>query len=362
MRDWTIELDDYVSGLAWSPDGTMLAASTSSGLVAVFDGEGGAERQYFRAHTAPVMQLVWSPANAMSTVGAVLASSAQDGTAKLWNPTSLIPDKQDGDLLATLECGANKSAWVDGLAWSPDGTVLATSSGKIVRLWKTDGTRLQSYEGFQRTVTALAWHPQRTSTSAEAGTENAAELAVASFGGVKFFQPSDAAPKAELALPSPILTLLYSPDATVLVAGLQENAVHFWRAPFHEETASAMRGYPEKISHLAFNALSTHLATPSSRGVIVWSFLGGGPEGTAPTVIEGHFARVTQVQFQHAGQLLASSDESGLVLVSSPLASARPLKAEMYQQEISHLAWSPDDRRLAVGTAEGIVDVWEVNV
>jgi WD40 repeat protein len=243
---------------------------------------------------------------------------------------------------------------VDGLAWSPDGAVLATSSGKIVRLWKPDSTRLQSYEDFQRTITALAWNPCKTSADAE--------LAVASFGGVKFFRSADAAPSSELSLPSPMLTLLYSPDATLLAAGLQENAVHFWRAPFHEDTASAMRGYPEKISHLAFNALSTHLATPSSRGVIVWSFLGGGPEGTVPTVIEGHFARVTQVAFQYAGQLLASSDESGLVMVSNPIAAARPLKAEMYQQEISHIAWSSDDRRLAVGTEQGIVDVWEVNV
>ncbi len=347
FQDWSIELDDYVSGLCWSPDGTMLAASTASGTISVMDALTGMESQYFQAHEQPIMALAWSPD------GKRLASAAQDGTAKLWNPHAIsqTDDPYDGELLAILEAGVSKHTWVEYIAWSFDGNYIATASGKRSRIWSADGTLVQSIESpFKRTISALHWHPYLL------------EFAVASFGGAALYTIDSTEPKTTLPLESSILALAWSPDATVLAAGLQENAVHFWRLPYAEGRESVMRGYPEKITRLTFDFKSRHLATPSGTAIIVWKFMGDGPEGTEPIVLEGHAGRVTQAKFQHRGELFVSGDETGAIILFSPNESKQPLKAETYQQEISQVVWSPDDKLLAVGTAKGVVDVWQVNV
>jgi WD40 repeat protein len=374
---WTIELDDYITSLVWSPDGSALAAATASGVIAVVRAHDGSTQQYIQAHDAPITQLAWSPD------GKQLASAAHDGVAKLWNPLNELPDHPQGNLIAVLPCTAHRHSWVEHLAWCAHGELLATAAGKHLSLWNATGEMICAAHDFARTISAIAWSPALQPLQSFT-------LAVASYGSVRLYDlaafvalvqstshdelreetqdklqaefthniPSSLHPATTLQLPSAALTLQWSPDGAILAAGLQDNAVQFWRAPFSDETSSAMRGYPEKISQLAFDASSTLLATPSSRGVIVWSFLGGGPEGTAPLVIEGHFERVTQARFQHNGSLLATADETGLILISQPSSSDRPLRAETYQQEISQLAWSFDDRWLAIGTAEGLVDVW----
>jgi len=355
--EWTIELEDYISGVQWSPDGLRLAASTVTGLVAVFDATTGEERQYFRAHVQPITRLKWSPrlhdsrqstSDGSSAGNTRLATASHDGTVVVWNPES---PRSEGEIVATLDCG-KKNCWVEQCAWSFDGNFLATAAGKIVRVWTHDGTLVRHYEHATRTVTDVAWHPTLH------------ELAVASYGGVSLYRIHEETPYCLLPMQTSLLALAWSPDGSVIAAGLQENAVQFWRLPFRDgdDAPSAMRGYPEKIRTLAFDRTGAHLATPSSRGVAVWEFLRGGPEGTTPIIIEGHFARVTQAVFQHKGHLLASADEAGLVLICQPTTNDRPLKAETYQHEVSQLAWSPDDKRIAIGTERGIVDVWQVNV
>jgi WD40 repeat protein len=346
--EWTIELEDYISGVQWSPDGSRLAASTVTGLMAVFDATTGSEHQYLRAHVQPITRLKWSPRlrNSTSDDSTRLATASHDGTAILWNPES---PRSEGEIVAILDCG-KKHLWVEQCAWSFDGNFLATAAGKIVRVWTRDGTLVRHYEHAKRTVTDLAWHPTLH------------ELAVASYGGVSLYRIDEETLYCLLPIQASILALAWSPDGSVIAAGLQENAVQFWRLPFHDgdDAPSAMRGYPEKVRTLAFDRTGAYLATPSSRGVAVWEFLRGGPEGTTPVIIEGHLARVTQAAFQHKGHLLASADESGLVLISQPSINNQTLKAEAYQHEVSQLAWSPDDQRIAIGTERGIVDVWKV--
>jgi WD40 repeat protein len=64
---------------------------------------------------------------AFSRDGRTLASSADDGTIKLWNLASM----QEAATLLHGHEGA-----VSGIAFSPDGNYLPTAGGGAVRLWK----------------------------------------------------------------------------------------------------------------------------------------------------------------------------------------------------------------------------------
>ncbi|KAF2190313.1 WD40 repeat-like protein [Zopfia rhizophila CBS 207.26] len=103
----------------------------------------GAVLQTFEGH------LDWVQAVAFSPDGKMLASASDDKVIKLWNTGA-------GAVLETFE---GHSSWVNAVAFSPDGKVLASASGdSTVKLWDT-GTRavLQTFQGHSSSVNAVAF-------------------------------------------------------------------------------------------------------------------------------------------------------------------------------------------------------------
>ena len=119
---WQIDTGDYVTDAAVSHDGALAAVGTGGGEVVVLDLETGAQRWRAAGHSGGVLAVAFSPRELL------LATAGQDGRTRLVDA--------DGVELASLP---GNGAWVDHLAWSPDGKLLATSSGRVLRLWTSSG-------------------------------------------------------------------------------------------------------------------------------------------------------------------------------------------------------------------------------
>jgi WD40 repeat protein len=104
-----------VSGLAFSPDGNLLAAGYEDMRVILYDAQTGEPIRVLRGHTGEVYGVAFSPD------GRLLASGAGDATM-LW-------DVETGARVHTLEVPAYK------VAFSPDGRLLATKDDAGVILW-----------------------------------------------------------------------------------------------------------------------------------------------------------------------------------------------------------------------------------
>ncbi len=324
-KHWAAQLDDYVIDLGWSADGSLLAAAASSGPVSLFASADGA-RVDLPGHDDGANCLAWHPSQPL------LATGGQDSKVKFWDTTT-------AQHTSSAEVGG---AWIEHLAWSPDGTKLAAAAGRQLAFLRADGSALHAFPLAPKTISAIAWQPAGGC------------LASAYFGGVCLWDADDFIAQKEFAYANGIHALVWSPDNRWLVSGNQDPSVHLWLPESTEEFH--MSGYEGKVKELSFDRDSHWLATGGGKDACLWDCTGSGPEGREPTMLP-HDAKVCAVAFQNAHGLLATASADGVVQIWSP-ERPKPLRATVKMPvPATKLAWSPDDRWIAVGSEKGVVYV-----
>jgi WD40 repeat protein len=211
----------------------------------------------------------------------------------------------------------------------------------VVRLWGADGALLREWTDHTSTVADLAWKPGRR------------ELAVAAYGGLTLYDPERDEPRARHTWKGSTLVIAWSPDGKYVATGDQDSTVHFWFSATGQDLQ--MWGYPTKVRELAWDPGSRFLATGGGPEVTVWDCAGKGPEGTRALQLQAHENLVSALAYQGSGPLLASGGADGLVAVWRPDRGRRAAAQTGFNVGITALAWSPDDRWLAVGTEAGTV-------
>ena len=349
-KTWAAQLDDFVIDLAWSRDGALLAAASQAGPLHLFAGPTGENRRELPGHDDGSNCLAFAPAAGSA---ALLASGGQDGAVKFW-------DAAAGQHLATAKLG---SAWVEHLAWrpappsqvpdsgaslpAPGSLLLAAAAGRDLVFLNPDASVSHRFKPAPKTLSALAWHPQ------------GGALAAAWFGGVCLWDADDFHAQREYVYANGINTLAWSPpDGRWLVSGNVDPSVHLWLP--EEDQEFHMSGYETKVRQISFDVTGTRLATTGGQDVCVWDCSGAGPEGREPAMLP-HDAPLVAVAFQHRHGLLASASRDGALQLWSP-ERAQPLRATVKMPApATKLAWSPDDRFLAVGSEKGVVYVLRVD-
>src|SRR6202035_5417189 len=142
---------NYVTSVAWSPNGKRIASASSDHTAKVWDASSGGHVLTYRGHSADVLTLAWSPN------GQYIATGSLDNTVQIWNPTS-------GAQVYTYH---GQSGAVFDLAWSPDNTRIASaSSDGTVKIWGAlTGNNLVTYTGPSSlrggiaASNAVAWSP-----------------------------------------------------------------------------------------------------------------------------------------------------------------------------------------------------------
>ncbi len=248
---WSQSIDDYVIDLSWSPEGSLLAAAETSGPITILDSEQGNKISKLSGHSFGTSQIGWSSA------GKFFASVGLDGFIRYWDLKHPVKE------VCSMKAG---STWVENLAWHPTNKCLATSAGKHLQLWNTDGELLQSWDNHKSAIADIAWSPTGDCVVA------------ATYGGLCFRFPDQPDRKRLFEWEGSTLKIAWSPNSKFIATGDQDSTVHFWKVEDGKDCQ--MSGYPTKVLPLAWDSTSRYLATGGSDKVIIWDCSGKGPQDT----------------------------------------------------------------------------------
>jgi WD40 repeat protein len=235
------------SRVAWSPDGTTLAAG-GTGALHLLHSDGQAVATVVGL-PSPILGLAWSPD------GTLLATGSADGLVRTYTASG----QQAGVF-------GGRGGAVNAVGWSPDGRLLATASADGgMRVYQSNHELLTTlFAGYHQTAFALSWSSMHT--------KHGTVLAYATNDGVQIQTVGGERVIATVDRGLGVRSLSWSPDGQRLVTGLADGTLHLWSA--RGTALSAIRGLGAPVSWVAWSPDGTRIAAAAGSDVQVWDAAG----------------------------------------------------------------------------------------
>lgn len=323
---WRRDLGDYV--VAATVRGERL-------FYALGDGRVG-------ALTAATGGPLWE--RPVSAAGLTGLSVSSDGSRLLTagpEKAARLLDAEGGEVMRL----PGERGYVECIAIAPDGRMLATAHGRTVRLWAHDGRPHLETEPHPSTVVAMAF------------SADGQFLATCCYGGL-WIIPVAGGQSRLLPWKGSLISAAWRPDGTVVACGSQDCSVHFWRLKTGKD--AEMTGYPLKPRSLVWAKDGSWLATSGDAAICLWSFVGKGPEGTRPKILEGHEEPCTTLALSPDGAILASGAQDGVVIAWRPDHGRKPHALGALDGAITALTWADQPRLLVGADGNGAMAAWSV--
>jgi WD40 repeat protein len=288
----------WVSAVAFSPDGTLLATAVPGRAVRIWAAATGHPVRTLTGNTQDVESVAWSPD------GSKIASSDSESTIRIWDATT-------GDTIRTIHTDV---ATPLSVAWSPDGSKIAAGSiYNVVGIWDANtGDRIRLMSGHAAPVVSVAWSPDgsRLVSASDDGTVRVWNVADGSTDVA--WAPNEVVAPADLDAGTLWLQQEWSvawSSRGVIAVGDSDGRIRFCDADTGK-IIDTITGVGHSIVSVAWSSDGTSLASASGDGTIrIWKAHTG---TTIKTIHTGSGLGVWSLTWAPNGRQIASASYAGI--------------------------------------------------
>jgi WD40 repeat protein len=344
----------FMSDLAFSPDGSMMASSSWGGDIALWDTETWQllGEPIFTETSGRLLGIEFYPD------GKILVSSHETSFLDPVDETNQISAEIRFWNTATGEMieGAPFIGHMPftSLAFNPDGEtfVTAINSGPVVRLWDADTRQIipETFSNYEEVPHSLAFNPSGST------------LALGNFDGSIIFWDMEADQQlgdALLGHSDRVTSLTFSPDGKTLASGSEDRTIVLWDVQSGEMLTEPLHGHSESITGLTFHPDEELLVSSADdHKVILWNL--NQMSRVAETLTE-HSGTVWSVVYSPDGSQLASAGVDGSIILRDLSEEGEDMVLRGHEGQVYTLDFSPDGNILASGGQYAKVHLWDTS-
>jgi small GTP-binding protein len=230
-----------------------------------------------KGHIAPIGRIAWSPD------GSFLATPSGDKTIRIW-------DMARGACSTVLEGHEDQ---VHSVTWSPDGQKLASGSAdKTIRIWDiASGNAEHLLKEHSELIRTVSW--SRDGQMLASGSEDHT---------IQVWDLQKSKQIWSFKLSNNVTMLEWSPNGRVLAVASDDSTISLWNVdgwkPLH-----LLKGHSSYVISLAWSPDGLLLASASAdKSIRVWH----AKTGEQYLILEEHLESIRSLSFSHDGFLLAS--------------------------------------------------------
>jgi WD40 repeat protein len=264
-------------------------------------------------------------------------------------------------LVATLK---GHSDQIFSVAFSPDGTILASGSGykdknNHIKLWDVGSEQeISTIKGHTGGASSVAFSPDGKTLASDKSdtiklwdvstTQEISHLRGHSTRGIYLTQQDV---YIEL-----IYSLAFSPDSKILASGSKDCTVKLWEVSTGREII-CLRGHSKYINSVAFSPDGKILASGSKdKTTKLWNVI----TGREIMTLSEHLYGVSSVAFSPDGKTLATGGGDSTIKLWDVHTGQEISTIKGHSAFITSVAFSPDGRTLASGSGDKTIKLWDV--